>query len=32
MKDAELILETGKVAAEKFQGIKSSAFFRLYNM
>jgi len=31
MKDAEKILETGKVETEKFQGIKSSAFFRFYN-
>jgi deoxycytidylate deaminase len=31
MKDSEKILETGKVKTEKFQGIKSSAFFRFYN-
>jgi len=31
VKDAKKILETGKVETKKFQGIKSSAFFRFYN-
>ncbi len=31
MKEAKLILESGGVVTEKFQGIKSSAYFRLYS-
>lgn len=31
MKEAKEILAAGKVVTEKFQGIKSSAYFRLYN-
>lgn len=31
MKEAEKILEAGGVKTVKFEGIKSSAFFRLYN-
>ena len=30
MEDAKKTLESGGVTVEKFQGIKSSAFFRLY--
>lgn len=32
LEDAKYILETGKVATQKFEGIKSFAFFRLYNV
>jgi hypothetical protein len=30
MKEAKKILDAGGVITEKFQGIKSSAFFKLY--